>query len=100
MNVYVIAGILGGLINLYLYFWIFYGPDVNVLREFWKDVLQNSPTKKKSSFKRMNGVTTITAGRFSFFEVSAYPTPSVFWLKIGKHLVIGIFCGVAILRLL
>lgn len=100
MGLYIVVGVIGGLVSVYVYFLVFYDPDAHVLKEFWKDFLQNIPIKKKSSFTRMQRRTVITDTRLFSEEVQAYPSPSVFWLKIIKHFITGAFIGVAILYLL
>ncbi len=104
MYAYVIGGIVGGFVSLYFSFWSFYGPDENILKEFWKDVLQNQPFQKKpdSTFQRFCWDTSDvdTGNRLVVKKLIAYPTPSVFWLKIIKHFFLGVLIGLATVHFL
>jgi hypothetical protein len=102
MNHYVWAGVAGGFVSLYVCFWVFYGPDSKVLKEFRKDVLQNSPFKslRDPDFQRFTCRMITTDSRITLERVAAYPTALAFWIKLVKHFALGVIVAIACLHIL
>lgn len=102
MGLYIAAVVVGGLVNLFFYFWTFYGPDESIFQGLWKDILENLPFKKNASPKRVCWKSSITDNGCTLLyqEFLVYSSPSVFWLKIIKYFVVGGFVGMGILHIL
>lgn len=109
MNIYILGGLLGSLVLLYIYLWSLYTvgypflerySHVTFFQQLQKDLRQNLPFQIKSSHphfreERMVTKIEITPGRMLVTTYDTFRTPLEFWVKISSVLMLGFLFGIA-----